>query len=234
VSDSAPSKAGLARGLALIFDLDGVIVDSNPVHCEAWTAFNRQYGLATTEAMLQRMYGKRNDEIIRDYFGNTLPAEEVAARGRAKEELYRSMIEGRIEQILVPGLRQFLGMYRGAPMAVASNAEPENVLFILDRAGLQPYFCAVLDGHQVSQPKPHPEIYLRAASLLKIAAPNCIVFEDSNGGVAAARAAGMRVIGLRTTYVNLPGTDFTADNFLSGPLTSWLGAQAPAGEVTCG
>ena len=234
MTDSAPSEGGLAPGLALIFDVDGVIVDSNPMHRESWTVFNRLYGLTTTDAMLQRMYGKRNDEIIRDYFGDSLPPEEIAARSKAKEELYRKMIEGRIEQMLVPGLRQFLDRYLGAPMAVASNAEPENVSFILDRAGLQPYFRAVVDGHQVSHPKPHPEIYQRAASLLEVAPPNCIVFEDSHGGVAAARAAGMRVIGLRTTYVNLPGTDFAVDNFLSGPLTSWLGAQAPASEVTCG
>ena len=226
--DSLQSEVRLADGLALIFDMDGVIVDSNPLHREAWVAFNRRYGVETTDAMVQRMYGRRNDQIVRDFFGDRLPPEEVAARGAAKEELYREMAAGRIEQILVPGLRPFLELYRGAPMAVASNAEPENVDFLLDRAGLRPYFRAVVDGHQVRHPKPHPEIYQRAAALLDIAPANCVVFEDSRAGIAAARAASMRVVGIRTTHVNLPETDLTADNFLNGSLTSWLRAQRRA------
>jgi HAD superfamily hydrolase (TIGR01509 family) len=217
----------LAEGLALILDMDGVIVDSNPVHREAWVAFNRRYGLETTPAMLERMYGKRNDEIIRDYFGDGLGPEEVAARSRAKEELYREMAARRIEQMLVPGLRAFLETYRAAPMAVGSNAEPENVAFVLDCAGLRPYFRAVVDGHQAVRPKPHPDIYLRAAALLEVAPANCIVIEDSPTGVAAAKAAAMRVIGLRTTYVNLCGTDWNADNLESRDLTSWLVEQRP-------
>ena len=213
---------------ALIFDMDGVLIDSNAVHRRAWEEYNRRHGVETTEAMQQRMYGKRNDQIVRDFFGDRLPPEEVAARGAAKEELYREMAAGRIEQILVPGLRPFLELYRGAPMAVASNAEPENVDFLLDRAGLRPYFRAVVDGHQVRHPKPHPEIYQRAAALLDIAPANCVVFEDSRAGIAAARAASMRVVGIRTTHVNLPETDLTADNFLNGSLTSWLRAQRRA------
>ncbi len=215
----------LAEGLALIFDMDGVIVDSNPVHREAWVAFNRRYGLETTPAMLERMYGKRNDEIIRDYFGDGLGAREVAARSRAKEALYREMAGSRIERMLVPGLRPFLDRYRAAAMAVASNAEPENVAFVLDRAGLKPYFRVVVDGRQVVNPKPHPDVYLLTADLLKVAPANCIVIEDSPTGVAAAKAAGMKVIGLYTTYVNLQATDFSADNFKSAALASWLGEQ---------
>jgi len=130
-----------------------------------------------------------------------------------------------MEESLVPGLRPFLERFRGAPMAVATNAEPENVDFVLDRAGLRQYFRVVVDGHQVSHPKPHPEIYLRAAELLGIAPANCIVLEDSHAGVAAARAAGMRVAGLGTTFVNLPGADVMADNFCNGTLTAWLAQQ---------
>ena len=226
--DSQQSTGPLADGLALIFDMDGVIVDSNPLHREAWTEFNRRHGLETTDAMLERMYGRRNDQIVRDFFGEGLPAEEVAARGAAKEELYRELVGGRVEEILVPGLRAFLDRHQGAPMAVASNAEPENVDFLLDRARLRPYFRAVVDGHQVRHPKPHPEIYQRAAALLDVAPSNCVVFEDSHTGIAAARAAGMRVIGICTTHVNLPGTVITADNFLNGSLTSWLGAHKRA------
>ena len=211
--------------IALIFDMDGVIVDSNGMHRESWEAFNRRYGLETTEEMHQRMYGKRNDQIVRDFFGDGITALEVDARGRAKEQLYREMMNGRTRSFQVPGLREFLDRHRDLPMGVASNAEPENVAFVLDELGLRPYFRVVVDGHQVHHPKPHPDIYLRAAELLETEPANCVVFEDSHSGAAAAVAAGMRVIGLRTTFDNLPGTLLTIDNFLSGDLESWLQAH---------
>jgi len=216
----------MAEGLALIFDMDGVIVDSNPLHRESWAQFNSRYGVTTTEAMHRRMYGRRNDEIVRDFFGAGLPPEEVAARGKAKEELYREMMAARVEEFLVPGIRQFLERHRDTPMGLASNAEPENVTLVLDRAALRPYFRAVVDGHQVRNPKPHPEVYLRAAELLQVEPANCIVFEDSPAGVAAGVAAGMRVIGLSTTYGNLPGTYITIDNFLCTDLDPWLQSQS--------
>jgi len=142
--------------------------------------------------------------------------------------LYREMMAGRTEEMLVPGLRAFLERHRDLPMGVGSNAEPENVAHVLDEAGLRRYFRAVVDGHQVHNPKPHPEVYLRVAELLETEPANCIVFEDSHSGAAAAVAAGMRVIGLCTTYVNLPGAVLTIDNFLSGDLESWLQAQMPS------
>jgi beta-phosphoglucomutase-like phosphatase (HAD superfamily) len=123
-----------------------VIIDSNPLHRQAWAAFNRRYGLETTEAMQRRMYGKRNDQIVRDYFGDGISPEEVDARGRAKERLYREMLTGRTEEMLVPGLRAFLERYRDLPMGVGSNAEPENIALVLDETGLRRYFRAVVDG----------------------------------------------------------------------------------------
>jgi HAD superfamily hydrolase (TIGR01509 family) len=175
--------------------------------------------------MQQWMYGKRNDQIVRHYFGDGIGAPEVDARGRAKERLYREMTAGRTEEMLVPGLRAFLERHRDLPMAVGSNAEPQNLALVLEETGLRGYFQVVVDGHQVHHPKPHPDVYLRAAGLLQTEPANCIVFEDSHSGVAAALAAGMRVIGLRTTYDNLPGAVLTIDNFESGELEPWLQDQ---------
>jgi HAD superfamily hydrolase (TIGR01509 family) len=135
------------------------------------------------------------------------------------------MLTGRTEEVLVPGLRAFLERYRDLPMGVGSNAEPENIALVLDETGLRRYFRAVVDGHQVRHPKPHPEIYLRVAELLETDPAECIVFEDSHSGVAAAVAAGMRVIGISTTDDNLSGTSITIDNFRSGDLDLWLQAQ---------
>ena len=209
----------------MIFDMDGVLVDSNPAHRQAWEAFNRRYGMETTEAMQQFMYGKRNDEIVRGFFGDDLTAGEVAARGAAKERLYREMVAGKVDGMMPAGLRRFLEAHRSAPMALASNAEPENIAFVLEESGLAKYFRVVVDGHQVERPKPFPDIYLRAAELLGEAPGDCIVFEDSYSGVEAARAAGMRVVGLRTTHGELPGADIAIDDFLSEELEAWLGAQ---------
>ena len=209
----------------MIFDMDGVIVDSNPAHREAWKAFNRRYGMETTEAMQQFMYGKRNDEIVRGFFGDDLTAGEVAARGAAKERLYREMIAGKVDGMMPAGLRRFLDARRSAPLALASNAEPENIAFVLEESGLAKYFRVVVDGHQVERPKPFPDVYRRAAELLGEAPGDCIVFEDSYSGVEAARAAGMRVVGLRTTYRELPGADIMIDDFLSEKLEAWLEAQ---------
>jgi len=210
---------------ALIFDMDGVLVDSNPLHREAWARFNLLHGLATTADMHERMYGRRNDQIVRDFYGDSLSAEEVASRGRAKERIYRELAADRLEEILVPGLKRFLDSHHHLAMAVATNAQPENVNFVLDRAALRPYFRAVVDGDQVVNPKPHPDVYLKAAKLLDADPAECVVYEDSHSGAAAAVAAGMRVIGVRTTYVNLPGTCLNVDNFLSGDLEEWLEAQ---------
>jgi beta-phosphoglucomutase len=210
---------------ALLFDMDGVLVDSNPLHRVAWEEFNRRYGVETTDEMHQRMYGKRNDEIVRDFFGESLSEAEVEARGRAKEALYREMVAGKIEQLLLPGLRGILEKYYYLPKALVTNAEPGNVNFVLDGAELRTAFHAIIDGHQVARPKPYPDIYLRAAELVGEKPQHCLVFEDSHSGVAAAVAAGMRVIGITTTHVNLPGTCFTIDNFQNGKLASWLKAQ---------
>ncbi len=225
--DPLQSDGRLAPGLALILDVDGVIVDSNPTHRRAWAEFNRRFGLETTEAMQRFMYGRRNDEIVRGFFGPGLSEEEVAARGAAKESLYREICAGRVEEMLTPGLRTFLERRRGVPMAVASNAEPANVRFILDESGLSSWFRVVVDGHQVDRPKPFPDIYRLTADLLRTTAANCIVFEDSHAGVEAARAAGMRVVGLLTTHSELPGADLSVTDFRSEELESWLGAQTP-------
>jgi beta-phosphoglucomutase len=208
--------------IALIFDMDGVIVNSNPVHRETWEIYNRGLGIETTEDMHQRMYGKRNDEIIRDFMGEHLSDAEVFEHGAAKERLFRETIGPQLERRLVPGVREFLARYCELPMAVASNAEHANVSFVLEKTGLGSFFRAVVDGHQVSNPKPAPDVFLKAAELLGAEPRDCIVFEDSYSGVQAGLAAGMRVVGLRTTHDELPGTSLAVDNFLAPELEKWM------------
>ncbi len=215
-------------GLALVFDMDGVIVDSNPVHRIAWTAYSRQFGVETDEAMLERMYGRRNDDIVRDFFGDSLSPAEIQAHGAAKERLYREMMAGALDEHLVRGVKDFLARHTECPLAMATNAEPANVRFLLENAGLASCFKVVVDGSQVLAPKPDPEIYLTAARKLGVSPRNCIVFEDSYSGVSAAKAAGMRTVGVRTTHADLPGVDLAVDDFGSTGLKPWLLAQTVA------
>jgi beta-phosphoglucomutase family hydrolase len=215
----------IQAGLALIFDMDGVLVHSNPVHRQAWVVFNKRYGLETTDAMHERMYGKRTDQIIRDFFGNELQPEEVTARGAAKEALYRELIGPKLDQHLVPGVRRLLESLNVTPVGLATNAESANVNFLLDGARLRPFFRVVVNGYEVERPKPDPEIYLRVASRLGVAPHNCVIFEDSYSGLAAGKSAGARVVGIRTTHEKFADADFEADDFLSQELWIWLKSQ---------
>jgi beta-phosphoglucomutase family hydrolase len=214
----------LSKPKAFIFDMDGVIVDSNPLHRIVWEEYNRRHGIETTEAMQQRMYGKRNDEIVRDFFGDGLSPEEVFGHGAAKEALDREMLGPKLSESLTPGLREFLSRHRDIPAAVATNAEPANVDFVLKGARLADAFRAVVDGHQVANPKPHPEVFLRAADHLGIEPHECVVFEDSYTGVQAGLAAGMTVVGVTSTHADLPGVSLLISDFNDPALETWLTA----------
>jgi beta-phosphoglucomutase len=206
---------------ALLFDMDGVIVHSMPFHIRAWNQYLAQHNIDANH-LNARMHGKHNHDLIREYFGDSLPHAEIQRIGNEKEALYRQLIAPTLEQELVPGLRAFLDDHRATPKAVASNAEPANVNFVLDQAALRSYFPVALDGYQVERGKPDPEIYLKAASLLEIEAADCIVFEDSQAGIDAGLAAGMTVVGINTNHAALHGIAVEASDFLDSRLLDWL------------
>lgn len=213
--------------LAFLFDLDGVIADTMPLHMLAWREYLRRSGIAA-EYLEERMHGKRNDELVRDLFGSHLSEAEIFAHGAAKEALFREMAAAQLEQIVVPGVREFLETHTARPKAVGSNAEPANITFTLEGLRLAHHFAFTVDGHQVERPKPHPDIYLRAAQLLDRDPRACIVFEDSPTGVAAARAAGMRVVGVDTARA-LAATpvDLVITDFRDPALAVWISKQQP-------
>jgi beta-phosphoglucomutase len=214
----------LAPGLALVFDLDGVIVDSMPVHQQAWTRYLQSIGL-NAENLVPRMHGRRNDEIVRDFLGPSAAPEEVREHGAAKERLFREMMGEGLREALVPGIAAWLARTAGLPVALATNAERANIDFVLDRAGLRPYFPVIVDGSQVARPKPAPDVYLQAARELGIPPRHCIVFEDSPVGVASARAAGMRVVGVLTHPRPLDDIQFAVSDFMDPDLERWLSEQ---------
>jgi HAD superfamily hydrolase (TIGR01509 family) len=211
--------------LALLFDLDGVVIDSMPTHTLAWERYLEANGI-DPQNVEARMHGKRNDDLVRDLFGADLDPSAVFEHGAAKERLFRELIGETLEAKLVPGIREFLAeASKFVPLAVGTNAEPLNVDFILNGAGIRQYFRAIVDGSQVPRPKPFPDVYLRGAELLNVPPSNCIVFEDSPVGIQAARAAGMRVVGLLTHSSSLENVNVAVRDFVQPELASWLSAQ---------
>ena len=211
--------------LALIFDMDGVLVHSMPLHTLAWERYLAKLGISV-ENLEQRMHGKRNSELVRDMIGGELTDDVVFQHGAEKERLFRELlINDGLSQYEIRGLHEFLARHGDLPKAVASNAELQNIDFVLDRYGLRSFFPITVNGMQVKRPKPFPDVFLEAARRLDAEPAHCIVFEDSPTGVEAARAAGMRVVGVETTPTTFRGIDLKIKDFLDPALEPWLSAQ---------
>jgi len=216
----------------MIFDLDGVLIHSMPLHIRAWNRYLADFGMSCADVE-HVMHGKRNSELVRELFGAGLADDVVFEHGAAKERLFRQMLlEADLSVCRVPGLVEFLQRHEHVPKAIGSNAEPANVDFVIDRFGLRRYFQVIVNGQQVERPKPFPDVYLKASERLNFAPADCIVFEDSPTGVEAARSAGMRVVAVETTPTEFQGVDLKVQNFLDPKLEQWLQAQNRAQPVS--
>lgn len=208
--------------------MDGVLVNSTDLHTVAWERYLAGLGVSAN-GLMARMLGKRNDQIVHDIFGADLPHEQVLEHGFAKERLYRELMAPVLDKHLVPGVVEFVrdAAAAGIPLALGTNAEPLNVEFILDGAGIRSCFSAIVDGHQVAHAKPDPEVYLTASSRLGMEPANCVVFEDSPGGMKAALTAGARLVALLTTLKEAPQAGVAVPDFLDPSLANWLSHQRP-------
>lgn len=205
--------------------MDGVLVHSMPLHTLAWERYLAGLGI-TVENLEQRMHGKRNSELVRDLISADLPEDVIFHHGAEKERLFREMmIEDGLLQYAIPGVSEFLARHKDVPKAVASNAEPQNIDFVLDRFQLREYFPVTVNGMQVARPKPFPDVFLETARRLDRLPDHCIVFEDSPTGVTAAVAAGMRVVGVETTPTTFQGIALKIKDFCDPALESWLATQ---------
>ncbi|GAB2556401.1 HAD family hydrolase [Spirosoma aerophilum] len=205
---------------AVIFDMDGVIVDTNPHHRIAWRDYYQRYGKTLSdEDFVQYVSGKHNDDILKHLFaGQDLTADESKRLAHEKEALFRELYQHEITPI--EGLIPFLKVLKeaGIRTAVATSAPVENLDFIMDALGIRTYFDVLLNESMVSHPKPDPEIYQKAMSMLGVEPTDSVIFEDSMTGIQAAKAAGATVVGMATTqspdelwpFVDDVAHDFTA------------------------
>jgi len=188
-----------SRPRAVIFDLDGTLVDNMRFHIQAWVAMARSLGVALTlERVELEFNGKRNEEIFPALLGRPVPPEELTRLAEAKESHYRELFAPHLAP--VRGARELIVRLReaGLGLAVASAAPRANRSFVLDGLGLRSHFAHVIGAEDVKRGKPHPDLFLAAAQALGVDPATCIVFEDAVLGVRAARAAGMLAVGVTT------------------------------------
>jgi len=203
------------NSFAVIFDMDGVIIDSNPYHKISLRQFCAQYGYEfTDEELINKIYGRTNNEWIRNIFG-PLPKERILELGEEKEALFRSLFKDSIAPL--NGLESFLKKLdqQHIPKAIGTSAPRSNVDFVLENTNLKQYFTTILDQSDVEHGKPNPEIYLKVAARLGFPPHHCIVFEDSLSGVESAQRAGAKVVGVTTTHnpEELAHADFVINDF---------------------
>lgn len=191
----------LDRFRAAIFDLDGTVVDNMALHAEAFAVFAERHGLpALTPADRAKLDGRRNSEIFPVLFHRELTREEWQGYEAEKEGLYREVSRGRLT--VVPGLPALLDHLAasGVAVALATSAPAPNVVHTLAEVGLSAAFPVIVRGDEVPRGKPAPDVFLEAGRRLGVPPELCVVFEDAPMGIAAARAAGMRVVAITSSF----------------------------------
>jgi beta-phosphoglucomutase len=185
---------------AVIFDMDGVIVNNHEFHFKAWMEFADKYGFELNEEIYKEQFnGKTNRDLFRMIFDDPTD-EEIEEYSNEKEEMYRELYYD--EMAVHTGLLDFLSALKRLrlPIALATSAPTENVDWILDNLQLRPVFDVVVDGSMVDNGKPDPEIYRTVCDKLEINPSDCLVFEDSRAGIESAKEAECMVVGMATSH----------------------------------
>jgi beta-phosphoglucomutase-like phosphatase (HAD superfamily) len=235
--DAQHEGASVTGGVlpALLFDLDGTLIDSMPLHHRAWVAWHAQRGLAMDETgFFAATAGRSNEEILHDLFPNSSAAERTAMAD-AKEALYRGFAADTLE--LVPGAREYLVRCRarGHRLAVCTASTLPNMALAFARFGIDGWVDTVVspadrapaigaEPAAALRGKPHPDIFLEAARRLGVAPRDCVVFEDAPLGIEAARRAGMRCVALTTS---MPARAFPAASDLIAAVPDFRSLDAP-------
>ena len=179
---------------AIIFDMDGLMIDSEPLQKEAWQATLRLFGHEMDEALFARLVGQRISEdavLLREHFCLPVMAEALA---RQRNDLFLASLPGRVKAM--PGLRELIAEIgrRGLRCALATSGERRYVDAVMRELKLDGVFDAIAAAEDVARGKPSPDVYLLAAERLGLPPARCLVLEDAPKGVLAAKSAGMKCV----------------------------------------
>ena len=191
----------LQPSFGAIFDWDGVIIDSGPLHAQSWRQLATELGKSVAEESFIRGFGMKSGRIIEEIHGWSKEPAEIARLTNRKEALYREIV-AQSEITPLPGTVEWLHRLNdaGVPCAVASSTQRLNIDAVLDRIGLRSAFREIVSAEDVVHGKPNPEVFLKAAVRLGVAASRAVVFEDAHVGIEAAHAARMKVVAVTTTH----------------------------------
>lgn len=199
---------------AVIWDMDGIIIDSAPYHLKAWQEVFSKRGLNFTGDDFRSSFGMRNDTIIGGFLGEGASDEEIAAIGREKEASFRLKIRQNPRPL--PGVVALMAALaeRDLKMAIASSAPRENIELVIDTLGIARHFLVIISEKDVTRGKPEPDGYLLAAKRLGVKPENCLVIEDAIVGVTAARRAGMHCLAVTNSHPrdSLSDADLVVDS----------------------
>jgi beta-phosphoglucomutase len=181
---------------AVLWDVDGTLVDTAELHFQAWAALAREIGKPFTRADFAATFGWRNPEIIPKLFGKEYDAKQIDLLGDHKEDLYRA--EAAKGVALLPGVRSLLDAVTaaGGRQAIGSSAPRRNIDMLLRMTATTPSFATIVSMEDTSRGKPDPEVFLLGAEKLGVSPDRCIVLEDAPVGIQAAKAGGMRAVGV--------------------------------------
>ncbi|MGD2004220.1 MAG: beta-phosphoglucomutase [Flavobacteriales bacterium] len=182
-----------------LFDLDGVIVDTAVFHFQAWRRLAQKLGGDFTEEQNEQLKGvSRVDSLkkIIEWTGATVSDEEFQSLMVEKNEWYLELVQGLGPQDALPGALDFLQTAYDQGLKIALGSASKNAPMILEKLGITPLFTAIIDGNNVVNGKPHPEVFLKGAEALGLEPSECVVFEDSIAGVQAAKTGGMSSVGI--------------------------------------
>jgi len=186
---------------ALIFDMDGTMIDSMPSHTESWSELARRHGVAVDlPELMRRTTGRTGLECMRILFERDIADEEALALVHEKEAIYREIFQPKFAE--VHGFSAFAqaARERGLQIGVGTAGDKHNIAFAYANLALRPLPTVAVGGDEGLPGKPEPAIFLEVARRLGVSPENCIVFEDAPLGIEAARRAGMRAVGIGTTH----------------------------------
>lgn len=184
--------------LGVLWDLDGVLVDTQENHYLSWAASLRDFNATITREMFTRLFGMNNRGTIEAVLGKPVSAELVEAISEKKENIFRELMQGNIQ--LMPGVETWLHwlLVNQIPQAIASSAPPENIDQVLDSLDIRKYFQAIVPGYGHPS-KPDPWVFRKASNELNVLGEKCLVIEDSIAGVLAAKAIGATCLAVTST-----------------------------------